>query len=101
MMPYLTKEWGELLSPGLMFYQTSTQEVPQTEPINSSVNKSNASIMHVGDTILYDAGEAGTDENWCLFDNQSTCNALINFNTSQISGMLPMKNIYVSIVMQE
>ena len=34
--------------------------------------------MHVGDTILAAAENAGIDENWCLFDNQSTCNAFIN-----------------------
>ena len=30
------------------------------------------------DIILYDATEAGIDENWFLIDNQSTCNAFIN-----------------------
>ena len=49
------------------------------------MKKGNASIMHVGDTILDDAEEAGINEKWCLLDNQSTCNALININTSQIS----------------
>ena len=34
--------------------------------------------MHVGDTILAAAVEAGIDKNWCLLDNQSTCNAFIN-----------------------
>ena len=34
--------------------------------------------MHVGNTILAAAAEAGIDENWCLLDNQSTCNAFIN-----------------------
>ena len=34
--------------------------------------------MHVGDTILDAAAEAGIDENWCLLDNQSTCNTFIN-----------------------
>ena len=34
--------------------------------------------MHVGYTILAAAAEAGIDENWCLLDNQSTCNAFIN-----------------------
>ena len=73
-----TKEWGESPYPGLMFFQTSTQEVPQTEPINNIVNKGNARIMHVGDTILAAATEAGIDENLCLIDNQSTCNTFIN-----------------------
>ena len=57
--------------------------------------------MHVGDNILSAAAEAGIDENWCLIDNQLTCNAFINKDTSQISEMLPMDNIYVSIVTQE
>ena len=34
--------------------------------------------MHVGNTILAAAAEAGIDENWFLLDNQSTCNAFIN-----------------------
>ena len=34
--------------------------------------------MHVVDIILDAAAEAGIDENWCLIDNQSTCNAFIN-----------------------
>ena len=33
--------------------------------------------MHVGDTIMAAVAEAGIDENWCLLDNQSTCNAFI------------------------
>ena len=78
MMGYPTNEWGELPSPGLMFCQTSTQEARQNQPISSSVRKGDASIMHVGDTILAAAVEAGIDENWCLLDNQSTCNAFIN-----------------------
>ena len=73
-----TEEWGKLPSPGLMFYQTSTQEVTHAEPINNSVNKGNASIIHVGDNILASTAEARIDENWCLLDNQSTCNAFIN-----------------------
>ena len=73
-----TEEWGELPSPGLMFCQTSTQEVRQTESINNIVRKGDAIIMHVGNTILAAAAEAGIDENWCLLDNQSTFNAFIN-----------------------
>ena len=61
-----------------MFCQTSTQEVRQTEPINNSVRKGDASMMHVVDTILAVAAEAGIDENLCLLDNQSTCNVFIN-----------------------
>ena len=42
------------------------------------MRKGDANIIHVGCTILADAAEAGIDENWCLLDNQSTCNAFIN-----------------------
>ena len=73
-----TKEWGKLPFTGLMFCQTSTQEVRQTEPINKSVRKGDSRIMHVGDNILAAAAEAEIDENWYLLDNQSTCNAFIN-----------------------
>ena len=65
------------------------------------MRKGDASIMYMSNTILADAVEAGIDENWFLLDNQSTCNAFINGNNSQISAMLPMENIYVSIVTQE
>ena len=34
--------------------------------------------MHVGDTILTDVAEARINENWCLLNNQLTCNAFIN-----------------------
>ena len=34
--------------------------------------------MQVGNTILAAAAETGTDENWCLLNNQSTCNTFIN-----------------------
>ena len=73
-----TEEWGKLPYPGLMFCQTSTQEVRQTEPINNSVRESDVSIMHVGNTILDAVAEAVIDENLCILDNQSTCNAFIN-----------------------
>ena len=33
--------------------------------------------MHVGDTILVDTAVAGIDGNWCLLNNQSTCNTFI------------------------
>ena len=78
MMGAPTKEWGKLPSPGPMLFQTSTQEVPQIELINNSVREGNAIIMHVVNTILAAAVEAVIDENWCLLDNQSTCNAFIN-----------------------
>ena len=73
-----TEEWDKLPYPGLMFCQTSTQEVQKTESINNSVRKGDSSIMHVGDNILAAAAEGGIDENLCLLDNQSTCNAFIN-----------------------
>ena len=43
-----------------------------------SRNKRNAKIMCVVDTILAAKSESSIDKNWCLIDNQSTCNALIN-----------------------
>ena len=43
-----------------------------------SHNNHNSNIMCVGDTILSDAAEANIDENWCILDNQPTCNAFIN-----------------------
>ena len=43
-----------------------------------SCNKLNTKKMYVGDTILASASETGIDENWGLFDNQSTCNTFIN-----------------------
>ena len=61
-----------------MFLQTSTQDIPQTEPINNSVKKGGARIMCVGNTILAAAAEARIGENCCLLDNQSTCNSFIN-----------------------
>ena len=78
MVGFPTKEWGEIPSPGLMFFQTSTQEFRQTESINNSVREVDARIMHVGDIILAAASEAGIDENWCLLDNQLRCNTSIN-----------------------
>ena len=78
MMVSPNKEWGELPSPGLMFCQTSTQESRQTESINNSVRKGYSRIKHVGNTILAAAADSGIDENWCLLDNQLTCNAFIN-----------------------
>ena len=36
------------------------------------------SIMYVGNTILATAEDTGIVENWCLLDNQPTCNAFIN-----------------------
>ena len=54
------------------------------EPVTDKVQevffckKRNAKIMRVGDTIPSAAGESGIDENGCLLDNKSTCNAFIN-----------------------
>ena len=64
-----TEEWGELPSPGLMFCQTSKQEISQNNTISNSLRKGNASIMHVGNTILDSPAEAGIDEDCCLLNN--------------------------------
>ena len=69
MMEAPTEEWVETPSPGLMFFQNSTQEVLKTKPISNKTRKGNSRIMHVGDTILDAAAEAGINENWCLLDN--------------------------------
>ena len=67
-----------------MFYQTSSQEVLQTEHITDKVqelflcNKNNAKIMLVRDTILAAAEESGIDENECLLYNKPTPNTFIN-----------------------
>ena len=77
-------EWDHLQSPIFMFFQTSSQEVLQMEPIIDKVQeallhkKQDSNIMHVGDTILAAAEESGIDEYWCLLNNQSRCNAFIN-----------------------
>ena len=42
------------------------------------MKKGNFKIINVGDTILAAAVENGINENLCLLDNQSTCNAFIN-----------------------
>ena len=78
MMGDPTEEWGEPPSPGLMFCQTLTQEAPYTEPIKNNMKKGKSIRMHVGDTILSAAEEAGINENLFLIDNQSTCNTFIN-----------------------
>ena len=64
-----TEEWGKLPSPGLMLFQTSNQEFRQTVPINNSVRKGDAIIIHVENAFLAAVEEAGIDENWCLIDN--------------------------------
>ena len=53
-----TEEWVKPKYPGLMFCQTSTKEVSQTEPINNTTKKGKSIIMNVGDTILVAAAEA-------------------------------------------
>ena len=75
---YLTKEWGESPSPVIMLCQTSEKEVLQTDTTNDKMKKGNAIIIHVVDTILDAVAEASINENWCLLDNQSTCNSFIN-----------------------
>ena len=72
MMGSPTEEWYDSLSPGIMFWKTSTQELLNTEPINNKMKKDNGSIIHVGDTILSAAAKTIINENWCLLDNQST-----------------------------
>ena len=57
--------------------------------------------MRVLDTILYAAAEAGIDENWCLFENKSACNAFINGYICQISEMTLMDNTYMSTEIKE
>ena len=73
-----TEKWGEPPSTGIMLCQNSTQEVLQTEPINNNMEKGNFNIMHVEDTILAIAADSGINKNWCLLDNQLTCNSFIN-----------------------
>ena len=84
MIGFPNKEWDYIPSPGIVFFQTSSQEVLQTEPIIDEIkesflhNKCNDNVMSVGDTILAATAESGIDKNWCIFDNKSTCNAFIN-----------------------
>ena len=61
MMGSPTEKWGELPSPGLVFWQTSTQDILKTEHINNNLRKDNSRMMHVGDTILDAAEEARID----------------------------------------
>ena len=69
MMGIPTEEWYDLQYPGLMFYQTSSQEVLHTEPTTDEIkevilrNKRNIKLMRVVDTILDSASEAIFDEN--------------------------------------
>ena len=84
MMGIPTKEWYDIPSTGLIFFQTSSQEVLNIHPSIdedqnvSSHNKKYYNIIRVGYTILSAETEAGTDENWCLLENLSTYNAFIN-----------------------
>ena len=69
MMGIPTEEWYDLPYPGLMFCQTSSQEVLHTEPTTDEIkevflrNKRNIKLMRVVDTILDSASEAIFDEN--------------------------------------
>ena len=78
MMGDPTEEWDDPPYPGLVFFQTPTQEFLQTDPINEDMKKVNAIIMRVGDTILDSAAEVNINENWCLLDNQSAYNTFVN-----------------------
>ena len=78
MMGAPTEEWDDPPSPGLIFFQTSTQEVLHTEPINKNMKMGNVIIMHVGNNIRDAEAEARINENCCLINNQSTCNTFIN-----------------------
>ena len=100
-------KWGDLPSPGLVFWQNLSQEVLHMEPITDEVqevllrNKHNAKIMRVGYTILDAAAESSNDGNWWFIYNQSTCNAFIVGNICKASEMPLMDNIYVPTSMQE
>ena len=101
MMGFPTKEWGGPPSPELMFCKTSTQEFLKTEPINNNMKTVSTSIIPVGDIILADAAEAGINKN-CAFSTTSRHATHSSMeNTYQISKILSMVNIYVSIVTQE
>ena len=76
MMRIPTDEPYDLPSPLLVFFQTSSQEVLQMEPITEkfqevfSRKKLNVTIMPVGDTILDDPAEDGIDKILCLLGNK-------------------------------
>ena len=61
------KEWDDLPSTGLIGFQTSSQEVLQTQPSTDKIEeelwhkKFNDSVLRVGDTILAAASESGID----------------------------------------
>ena len=42
------------------------------------MRKGDSRIIHVGNTTLAATAEAGIDEDWCLINNQSTCNSFIS-----------------------
>ena len=64
MMGIPTKEWDDLPSPGIIFFQTLSHEVLHMEPITNKVQevlarkKLNANKMCMGDTILDAVAEA-------------------------------------------
>ena len=63
MMGETTEERGDHPFTGIMLYQTSTQEVLHTEPINENMKKGNVRIMNVGNNILAATEEAIINEN--------------------------------------
>ena len=84
-----------------MFCQTSTQEARQNQSINNSVRKGDSSILHVGDTILAAAAEPELMKIGAFSTTSRHATHLSMENTSKISEMLLMDNIYVFIAMQE
>ena len=69
-----------------MFYHTSSHEVLQMENNTYESQESlshddfNYNIVCMGDTTLAAVEEADIDGNWCLLDNQSTCNSFVSGN---------------------
>ena len=101
MMGAPTKEWGEPQSPGIMFFQISTQEAPHTEAINKNIKKGNTIIIHMSDNILNAAEEARINKIGVFSATILHASHSSTENTYQISDILPMENIHVSIVTQE
>ena len=72
------------ISPGIMFYHTSSQAVLKIEANTYeyqeafSQNNKISNIMRVGDNILAATAEIFIDEIVCLLKNHSTCSAFIN-----------------------
>ena len=93
-----SKEWDDSPYPGLMYCQTSTQEFPQTDPINDNTKKAKSRIIHVRDTIMAATVEAAFMKIGVFLTTirHATHSSMENFN--QISEVLSMDNIYVSNV---